>query len=445
MPSEHTGGRVTRPDARESAPQFPRPLYAWFVVTVLALANCVSFIDRLILSLLVTPIKVELGLSDTKVSLLQGAAFALFYCFAGLFIARLADRASRKWIVTSGITLWCFMTTLSGTAQSYWQLFLYRIGVGFGEGSLSPSAYSLIAGYFPRERLALAVGVFSAGITAGIGFAYLAGGAVIQWVAAQGVVDLPGLPPLSGWRLVFAVIGALGLPVALLMLFVREPVRPAGSVPARIKEVVAQFGNHWRGYFFVMAGYGATSITIYSVLTWTPTFYQRHYGSTIPQAAATLGVIALVGGLAGAFSGGALSDRMERCGDPHAKVRVLFWCCAGLLLPAVVAPFMPTMRSSAAVLMLTFFFGSAATGPAGAFIQSITPDRMRAQFGAVYQFALTLIGATIGPLLTALFTDYVFRDELAIGYSLTAVAIVGNVSALSLTALALRAATHPRT
>lgn len=200
-------------------------MHAWYVVVVLLLANAVSFIDRLLLSLLVTPIKTELQLSDTQVSLLQGFAFALFYCFAGLALARLADRSSRKWIVTAGLALWCLLTSLSGTARHYWQLFLYRFGVGIGEGTLSPSAYSLIAAYFPRERLSLAIGIYSLGITAGIGLAWLGGGAAIHWVSMQDAIELPGLPPLAGWRLVFVLVGAIGLPVAVLMLFVREPAR----------------------------------------------------------------------------------------------------------------------------------------------------------------------------------------------------------------------------
>ncbi len=417
-----------------------RPAYAWFVVAVLALANCVSFIDRLILSLLVMPIKQELGLSDTEISLLQGLAFAIFYCVVGLAIARLADRASRKWIITAGITLWCLMTAMSGFARSYAQLFLMRIGVGFGEGTLSPSAYSLIAGYFPRERLALAVGVFSAGVTAGMGLAFLIGGAAIQWVMAQGPLILPGLGTIDGWRLVFLLVGALGLPVAILMLFVREPARAAGFTPATLGEVIAHLRANLARYGYVFAGYGATSITVFAVVSWTPTFYFRHYAASIPAAATVLGVIALTGGLAGAFAGGALADRLEQRGDPHAKLKVLAGCCTGLVLPAFIAPFMPTMQASAAVLWFTFFFGSAATGPAGAYVQSITPDAMRAQLGACYQLSLTLVGATLGPFLTAFFTDFVFRDESAIGYSLSAVAAIANPFAAVLTWLAWRRA-----
>ena len=403
-----------------------QPAYAWYVVGVLALANCVSFIDRLILSLLVQPIKVELGISDTAFSLLAGAAFAIFYCGMGLVIARWADRYSRKWIVTIGIFLWCLMTALSGTARSYLQLFAYRVGVGVGEATLSPSAYSLLAGHFPPQKLALAVGIFSAGVTAGTGLAYLLGGSVIGWVMSLGSVQLPLLGELSGWRLVMAVVGLLGLPVAVLMVFVREPARPQGLPPATPTEVWAHFIAHAQEYGYVFAGYGTTSITAFAVMIWTPELYRRQYGAGIGEAALAIGTVALIGGVLGAFLGGALSDRLEAGGDRRAKLRVLAACGIGLLLPAVLAPLMPTMIGHAAVISLTFFFGSAAMGPAGAFVQSITPDRMRAQFGACYQFSLVLVGATLGPFAVGFVTDQVFGDEAKIGLSMALVAAVFN-------------------
>ena len=403
-----------------------QPAYAWYVVGVLALANCVSFIDRLILSLLVQPIKIELGISDTAFSLLAGAAFAIFYCGMGLVIARWADRYSRKWIVTIGIILWCLMTALSGTARSYLQLFAYRVGVGVGEATLSPSAYSLLAGHFPPQKLALAVGLFSAGVTAGTGLAYLLGGSVIGWVMSLGSVQLPLLGELSGWRLVMAVVGLLGLPVAVLMVFVREPARPKGLPPATLNEVWAHFTAHAKEYGYVFAGYGTTSITAFAVMIWTPELYRRQYGAGIGEAALAIGTVALIGGLLGGFLGGALSDRLEAGGDRRAKLRVLAACGIGLLLPAVLAPLMPTMIGHAAVISLTFFFGSAAMGPAGAFVQSITPDRMRAQFGACYQRSLVLVGATLGPFAVGFVTDHVFGDEAKIGLSMALVAAVFN-------------------
>lgn len=403
-----------------------RPGYAWFVVVVLALANCVSFIDRLIISLLVQPIKDDLGISDTAFSLLAGAAFAIFYCGMGLVIARWADRYSRKWIITSGIVLWCSMTALAGTARNFVQLFVYRVGVGVGEATLSPSAYSMLAGYFPPQRLALAIGVFSAGVTAGTGIAFLLGGALIGWLFALGPVSLPLIGELAGWRLVMVTVGLLGLPVALLMLFVREPARPAGFTPASFAEVWQHFKDNAKAYGYIFAGYGTTSITAFAVMTWTPAFYQRQYGATIPEAASVIGTVALLGGLLGAFSGGALSDRLESRGDPHAKLRVLCLCGFGLLLPSIIAPFMPTMWGHAGLIFFTFFFGTAATGPAGAYVQSITPDRMRAQFGAAYQLSLVLVGATLGPLAVGFTTDFVFQDELKLGWSMALTSLIAN-------------------
>ena len=400
--------------------------YAWFVVAVLALANGVSFIDRLILSLLVQPIKSDLGISDTAFSLLAGAAFAVFYCGMGLVIARWADRYSRKWIITTGITLWCSMTALAGTAKSFGQLFLYRVGVGVGEATLSPSAYSMLAGYFPPQRLALAIGVFSAGVTGGTGIAFLLGGAMIGWVFALGPVPIPLIGELAGWRLVMLLVGVLGLPVALLMLFVREPARATDSKPASLAEVIAHFRSNLNRYGYLFAGYGTTSISAFAVMTWTPALYQRQYGESITAAATTLGTVALVGGLLGAFAGGLLSDRLESRGDGRAKMRVLCGCGFGLLLPGIVAPFMPSMLGHAAVIFFLFFFGSAATGPAGAYVQSITPDRMRAQFGAFYQLSLVLVGATLGPFLVGVTTDYIFADEQKIGLSMALTSLLAN-------------------
>lgn len=419
-------------------------LYAWFVVAVLALANAVSFIDRLILSLLVQPIKAELHVSDTAFSLLAGAAFAIFYATMGLVIARWADRYSRKWIITGGILTWCSMTSLTGTARTFLELFGYRVGVGVGEATLSPSAYSLLASYFPPQRLSLAIGLYSIGVTGGTGLAFLLGGATIGWVMSQGVVSLPLIGEVGGWRLVMIVVGALGLPVALLMLLVREPPRKPGIEPATFAEVRAHLNANLARYGYMLIGYGTTSITAFSVMTWTPALYQRKYGASIGEAAATLGTVALLGGLTGAFAGGTAADRLEQRGDPTAKLRVLYWCGIGLLLPAVVAPFMPTMNSHALVIFWTFFFGTAATGPAGAYVQTITPERMRAQFGALYQLSLTLVGATLGPLAVGLVTDRVIGDEARIGESLSLVsAVVNPIAAILLWQALKRARAQP--
>jgi MFS family permease len=413
----------------------------------LAIANAVSFIDRLILSLLVPAIKADLELTDTQISLLQGFAFALFYTVMGLPLARWADARSRKWLITVGVAFWSVMTAVCGLAQNFWQLFMARVGVGSGEATLSPSAYSMLADYFPPQKLALPMGAFSAGITAGMGLALIGGAAAIQLVTGLGEVELPLLGALGGWRLVFVLVGSLGVGVIALMLTIREPARrdaaghtasPGVPTMLPLAEVFGYLARNWRLYGFTMGGYGMTSVAIYGILSWTPVFYVRSYGLTIPEAGYMMGLVALVGGVSGSFAGGWTADRLARRDDRTAKLRVLVVCCCLLLPAGVLSPLMPSVELALVFLFVTFFAGSAATGPTVSFVQIITPNRMRAQMGAVYQLALNLVGLGLGPTAVALFTDYVFRDEAMVGYSIAAVVAIFNPLAILMTYLALR-------
>ena len=148
----------------------------WYAVFMLLLAYVLSFVDRIIMSLLVTPIKEDLGTTDAQMGLLMGFAFALFYTVIGIPIARLSDVKSRTMIVAIGIFLWSLMTAACGLARSFFQLFLARIGVGVGEAALSPAAYSMISDYFPANKRSTALGIYSLGIPFGIMFGLFAGG-----------------------------------------------------------------------------------------------------------------------------------------------------------------------------------------------------------------------------------------------------------------------------
>ena len=161
-------------EASPAEAPYPSGRVAWYAVSVLLIAYTIAFIDRTILSLLVGPIQADLGIGDTAMGLLHGIAFALFYCLLGLPIAWLSDRYSRRWIIAVGMALWSFMTALCGFAQSFVQLFLARMGVGVGEATLSPAAYSMIADLFPSNRLGRAMGVYSSGVFFGAGIAFLA-------------------------------------------------------------------------------------------------------------------------------------------------------------------------------------------------------------------------------------------------------------------------------
>jgi MFS family permease len=159
---------------------YPPVGYSWYVVGILTVAYVFSFIDRQILNLLVGPIRRDLQISDTEMSLLMGFSFAVFYTFFGIPLGRLADTRSRRALITGGIVLWSLMTAACGLARNFVHFLLLRMGVGVGEAALSPSAYSLIADYFPRENRATALSVYSMGIYIGSGLAYLLGGLVVK-------------------------------------------------------------------------------------------------------------------------------------------------------------------------------------------------------------------------------------------------------------------------
>ncbi|TFH66192.1 MAG: MFS transporter, partial [Gemmatimonadales bacterium] len=182
------------------------PAYTWYVVAILTLANVSSYADRQILTLLVGPIRRDLAISDTQMSLLLGASFALFYTVLGFPIARLADQRSRRWIIAVGIAVWSIMTGLCGIARNYAQLLLARIGVGVGEAALSPPAYSMIADYFPREKLGTAIGTYSMGIYVGVGLAQIIGGAIVSVVGAEGAWSLPLVGAVRPWQVVFFAV-----------------------------------------------------------------------------------------------------------------------------------------------------------------------------------------------------------------------------------------------
>jgi MFS family permease len=201
-------------------------VYAWYALGVMTLVYTLSFIDRQILSILAEKIKRDLGLDDAQLGFLYGTAFAIFYTLFGIPLGRLADNWYRGRLMALGLAVWSAMTAASGLATSYAQLAAARVGVGIGEASASPAAFSMLAGYFPDKRRALAMAIYSSGVYLGMGLSLPIGGWIADsWdrAAAAGVVPLD----LAGWQVAFLVVGLPGLPVAAWVWSLREPSRTA--------------------------------------------------------------------------------------------------------------------------------------------------------------------------------------------------------------------------
>ena len=245
--------------------------YAWYVVGILLLAQVFSFLDRMIMGLLVGPIRSSFDISDTQYSLLAGLAFSLFYAVMGLPMARIADGGNRRNLIAIGITVWSFMTAMCGLAKGYWTLFIARMGVGIGEATLGPAAYSVITDYFPKQVLARALSVFMIGVTLGSGFAYMLGGAVVGYVEGMGQLSFPLVGEVEGWQLTFFIVGLPGLLVALLVrLTVREPARQGDTtdVGLPMSEVATYIYQNRRAYSGHILGISIFIMVVYALNLW---------------------------------------------------------------------------------------------------------------------------------------------------------------------------------
>lgn len=419
---------------------YPSSLRAWSTVAILMLAYVLSFIDRQILNLLVGPIRRDLVISDTQMSLLMGLSFALFYTVCGIPLGRLADTKSRRGLIAIGVLFWSAMTAACGMARLYWQFLLCRIGVGVGEAALSPAAYSLIADSFPAERRATAISVYSMGVYLGSGLAFLLGGLVIKFASAQGDVLLPVLGEVRPWQLIFLILGAAGVLFTLLLLAVREPARRGvgAGVAVPLIEVGRYLRANRRTVLYHNFGFAGLAFAGYGSAAWIPTFFIRTYGWDAGHVGVVYGSIVAVFGCLGIVFGGRLADWMAKLGRTDANMRVGLYAAMAALPCVASFPLMDNALWAAVLMAPTVFCLSMPFGVAPAAIQEIMPSAMRGQASAIYLFVITLIGLGIGPTAVALVTDYLFADDQALRYSLLIVSTLAVASSLFLLAKGLQ-------
>jgi MFS family permease len=398
------------------------------------LVYMVAFVDRQILSLLVEPIKRDFGASDTQIGLLAGFAFAIFYTLLGVPIARLADKKNRKGLICAGIVVWSIMTAACGLSKTYWQLFLMRVGVGVGEATLSPAAYSIIADYFPPQRLAKAVGVYAMGLYLGAGVALLVGSAVVALVSGEEAFVLPIIGMVYPWQLTFLVVALPGLAVLALMMTVKEPPRTdVGATREEIEEAekstsIADLAGFFRGNKRLLTahfgGFMCLGTVVSAYLVWTPELFRRTYGFSVAEGGFVFGMCLVLSGGVAPFLGGWFSEWLLKRGYQDAEMRagVIFGV---LMLPcAVFTPLVDDARLSVLLLALLTFTLAVPQALPPTILQLIAPNRMRAQLSAVFILFGVLVGFSVGPALTAVLTDYLFRDAAALRYSLALLSVI---------------------
>lgn len=409
-------------------PPWPNQRYAWYVVSVLFICSIFSFLDRQILSLVVVEIRRDLGLSEVQIGLLQGPPFAVFYAVMSVPIALAADALNRRNIIAIGVAFWSLATAACGLGGNFIQLFIARIGVGVGEATLSPSAYSLISDYFKKDKLALAMSVLTMGNLTGVGFAMIFGAAVLTAVEGMPTIDVPIVGELFPWQLAFFAVGLPGLALAALVMTIREPVRrgqsTVGSAYADgIGKALTDFfifaKKHRVTFSTLFASFTLLVLQAYANFGWVPTFFRRAHGLSVGEVSLVYGLIVAVFGTAGALFGGWYSSFLASRGYTDAPYRATLICTLPLapfaFLTFVVAD---SWEWAAAFFIPWQFFGSVPAGLAAAAMMMITPNEMRAKIGSIYLFFSSLVGVSLGTVLVAALTQYVFQDDMKIGYSL---------------------------
>ena len=406
----------------------PKTRYAWYVVIILLFAQMFSFLDRMIMGLLVGPIRASFDISDTQFSLLAGLAFSLFYAAMGLPLARIADRGNRRNLIAIGITLWSAMTALCGLAKGYWSLFAARVGVGVGEATLGPAAYSMIADYFPKTALGRALSVYMLGVTLGSGAAYMVGGAVVGYVDQMDALVLPLLGAVEGWQLTFFIVGLPGLVIALLVaLTVREPDRQGLSTVEEdlpFAQVLAYVRERKRAYAGHIFGISIFIMVVYALNLWGPSYFIRLFDYSRAEAGWVFGLIMILAGSAGLMVAGAAADRLMARGISDAYLRVILFSMIAMTPCAIALGFIKTETVAVLVMCLAIFFSAFQGGLSAGALQLMTPNRMRGQVTAIYLLTANLIGLGLGPTVIALATDYVFSDDAALGRSIALCAAV---------------------
>jgi MFS family permease len=417
---------------------------ASYALILLFLAYVLSFIDRQILSLLVGPIRDQFGITDFQYSLLQGAAFALLYTFAGLPLGRLADRVSRKWVISGSVAFWSLATMACGAAKSFPQLFVARMAVGAGEAGLAPPAYSIITDSFRPKHFGFAMAFYKSAVKVGGAFALILGGILIDFYTDIGVIHVPVIGDIQPWQATLMTVGFPGLLLALLIGTMIEPSRKdvlateSGDLSLPVRTVARFLWQRKRTYLALFMGSSMLAMAGYGSAAWYPEFFVRTYGVSKTEAGSSYGLIILVGGSLGVMLGPAISNWLAARGHTDSYVRAIMYASIVAFFPAVAAPLMPSMQATLILLFPATLFGGAYLGVMAASFQPITPNQMRGQTTAMYIFVTNIFGMAVGTSILAAFTDFLYQDDSKLHYSIATANAIFYPAAVVLFAYCLK-------
>jgi len=414
---------------------YPDKKYGYSAVGILTLAQIFAFIDRQIPSMLVEPIKQDFNLTDSQIALLGGAAFSIFYAIMALPIGYAVDRYKRTRVLGIGIFLWSLMTALAGLANSFGRLFGARIGVAVGEAVMAPTSVSLVSDYFPENKQGKPMGIITSGVYIGIGITLLGGGFLIDYLTELGGLNLPLIGYVKPWQATFMIVGVPGLFVALGAFLLTEPKRfdekvEQGNIEGR-QNVFLHINEHKKTLLPMFGGLIFMALIFYSFTFWAPTMMIRTYNISLTEAGFFLGIITIISSITGTIFAGSVVDYLRNRNYRDAPVRAAMFAVILAFPPIVLLSFVNTEIAAWICIFIYLFFISS-FAPLGLLaVSGVSRGNVKGQLAAIHAFLMMAFGLSLGPQLTAFFTDFVFTDTNKINWSISATgALVLPISAL---------------
>ncbi|MHB8284879.1 MAG: MFS transporter [Caulobacteraceae bacterium] len=419
------------PDAR--AP-YPGALTAWFAVSVFALAQIMSTVDRGMIALMIDPIRHDLHISDVQIALLQGLAFAIFYVAVGVPLGFIADRLNRRRLLIGGVLAWCAATVACGLAHSFGDMFAARLMVGLGEAVLAPCAVTMIGDLFPPSRRGPPMALYILGSMVAVGIGSAATGSILK-LAPQGVFDvIPVLRGLPAWRIAFMVLGASGVAIAILVFFLKEPQRRGVVLEARqglgLRQAVAYLVENWAVFLPFYTAVAAYAVGIGLAIVWGPAVLIRGYGLSAGGLGQVLGGAQFVAAVLGAICAALVIDPVVRRSGVGGKLK-LSALIALLAVPSTLPWVASAPGLAIAMTAEAMFIGALYGSTMLSTMTELVPSNMKGVSVSLYAFVVTMVGMSLGPLLVAQVNDAFFHDPKLIGRAVTVV----GASALILSAL----------
>jgi MFS family permease len=417
--------------------------YRWYVVILLLCVSILAYIDRIVIALLIDPMKKDLRITDTEAGVIVGLAFSLSYAIAGMALGRIVDRHRRNIVLGVALAIWSCFTMLSGFTVGVTMLFLARCGVGIGESAVNPASIAIIGSSFPRDKVSYGLSTFAVGIYGGGGLAIILGGQLSSYLTSLGPISIFG-SPVAVWRLVFACVGLPGLlltPLVMLTIRDRRSIRNAPPFAAEakppsasVRDVLAYARRQGALYPLLFGGLVAFGFYTYAIQGWIPTMLSRSYGLTPHQISMFYGIPYLLGGVSGALLAGPIIRYLAARGRTDGPVLICQWTSILTLVPAILGPIAHSATVAITCTIAVIFLAAIQQSNAFSSYVLVTPEGMRGQVTATHVLVMNVIAGTLGGVLVGVLSDHVFGAG-RLGNGISLVALIGIPTAVILFSL----------